>query len=860
MSTKGCGGSGNRCRIQRIRTEVEERIEKFVWGGACSLYERGTTRRKLPDGCPDPFRHREELIAQLVERVTRSRSAPTIGITDEFVLKGLFPFFATYLHELGFDLVVRTGARHETLKRGIEESNVPFCAPLQLYHGIVAELAADRPDYLFLPRLRDLPRVQDEPRAFSCPIAQGSADLLRWDVANGNGTRILDPVVRFGSENLDSRELKETCAEVARALGVRGKRWIRALEAAREAQRDFDARCLELGREALAFCREHEVLPVVVLGRPYTIYNTILNSNVPAILREQGALPVPVDCYPVPDEVPLLEDVYWGQGQRTLRAATHVRRQPGVYSLLCSNYSCGPDSFVSHFYAFGHEGKPFALIETDGHSGDAGTKTRVEAFLYCARQDQQIQRSAGEGPSLSRLERAKRSVEEARRSGETVLVPRLTDGAEVLAACLQGLGLRAECLPVPDRDALREGRRHTSGKECLPMAVTLGSFLQRIQRDPDPQAPFVLLMPNAQGPCRFGLYNLLLKVIVERLGEGDRIKVWTPVEKEYFAEAGEGFEGLAIAGIAAADALLQAKLHVRPVERRPGAADAIYRRRMDELVALIRSESQRTVSASRSAWEASTGRLFGCASLLEQAARDFAGAMDDRPLPTVLLVGEIYVRCDPFSNDRLVERLEERGLRVRMAPAAAWFEYTTDLALVRGEQSVIGPRLAQRILLRTLDRSHRIMAEALGWPPRSELPDVLESASDYLSDELWGEAVLTVGEALHQWREDTIDGALSVGPLECMPNKVAEAQLFHAAEQEGLRTVTLSVNGEPIDEEALDNFAFQVREDFRRRGPRKPVGYRDLRAGRASSDWLREAASRVGTLLSVRRLEGESGP
>jgi predicted CoA-substrate-specific enzyme activase len=860
MSKKGCGGSGNRCRIHRIRTEVEGHEQKFVWGGACSLYERGTTRVKLPDRCPDPFRHREELVAEMVERLGRRRSRPTIGLTDEFVLKSLFPFFATYLHELGFDLLVATGGDQGTLKRGIEESNVPFCAPLQLYHGIVAELAAEQPDYLFLPRMRDLPRVQDEPRAFSCPLAQGSPDLLRWDVPAGRRTKILDPVVAMGSDNLDSGELSETCAELARALGVRGHRWRRALEAARDAQRRFDRQCAEIGEEALAFCREHDVLPVVVLGRPYTIYNTILNSNVPAILREQGALPIPVDCYPVPDDVPLLEDVYWGHGQRSLRAATHVRRQPGIYSLLCSNYSCGPDSFTSHFYAFGHEGKPYALIETDGHSGDAGTKTRVEAFLYCARQDRRAQLDGSEGPSLSRLERAKCSVEQARRNGETVLVPRLSEGAEVLTACLQGLGLRAECLPVPDRDALREGRRHTSGKECLPMAVTVGSFLQRIERDPDPDARFVLLMPNAQGPCRFGLYNLLLKVIVERLGRSDRIGVWTPVEKEYFAEAGDGFEGLALAGIATADALLQAKLHVRPVERRPGAAEAIYRRAMDELVALIRREAQRPVGGSRSAWEASTGRLFGCGPLLEGAAREFARAMNDRPMPTVLLVGEIYVRCDPFSNDRVVERLEERGLRVRIAPPGAWFEYTTDLALTRGEKSGLGPRLAQRVLQRTLARTYRIMAEALGWPRRSELGDVLEAAGDYLSPELWGEAVLTVGEALHQWREDAIDGALSVGPLECMPNKLAEAQLFHAAEREGLRTVTLSVNGEPIDEEALDSFAFQVREDFRRRGPRRPVGYRDLRTRGAGREWLREVAGRAGSLLSVRRLEGESGP
>ena len=54
--------------------------------------------------------------------------------------------------------------------------------------------------------------------------------------------------------------------------------------------------------------------------------------------------------------------------------------------------------------------------------------------------------------------------------------------AEVVAACFRGLGMRAECLPVPDAEALRLGRRHTSGKECLPMCLTLGSLLQRVER------------------------------------------------------------------------------------------------------------------------------------------------------------------------------------------------------------------------------------------------------------------------------------------------------------------------------------------------------------------------------------------
>ncbi len=126
---------------------------------------------------------------------------------------------------------------------------------------------------------------------------------------------------------------------------------------------------------------------MVVLGRAYTIHNKVLNSNVPAILREQGAIAVPVDCYPIAADVPVFHDMYWGYGQRILRAAHQARRTPGHYALFCSNYSCGPDSFTLHFFSYIMEGKPFAIIETDGHSGDAGTKTRIEAFLHCVRED-----------------------------------------------------------------------------------------------------------------------------------------------------------------------------------------------------------------------------------------------------------------------------------------------------------------------------------------------------------------------------------------------------------------------------------------------------------------------------------------
>ena len=62
-----------------------------------------------------------------------------------------------------------------------------------------------------------------------------------------------------------------------------------------------------------------------------------------------------------------------------------------------------------------------------------------------------------------------------------------------------------------------------------------------------------------------------------------------------------------------------------------------------------------------------------------------------------------------------------------------------------------------------------------------------------------------------------MDGVLAVGPLECMPAKLVEAQLVHLERREGLPSLALSLNGDPVDPEILDRFAYEVREAFRRR-------------------------------------------
>jgi predicted CoA-substrate-specific enzyme activase len=816
QSKVGCGEPGNKCRIDRVATVVSEQKGRFTWGGSCSLWDRGTGKKKLPDLAPDPFRERQELVARIAERACVQRGGRKLAITDEFQLKSSFPFFATFLFELGFDLHYEKTAGNKTLKRGIEEANVPWCAPMQLYHGLVSNMAEADAELVFAPMMREMPHVAAEPHAVACPVVQASPDVMRHDLG-GQGHKLFSPVVDLGPEGYASVAFAKSCQRIAAALGVPGAGWWRAFFRAKRVQERFDADCLELGQRALDYCREHGVTPVVVLGRPYTIYNSVLSSNVPPLLREQGAIGIPIDCYEVAKDVPTFDGVYWGHGQRNLRAAHQIRRTPDLYSIWCSNYSCGPDSFNLHFYAYAMAGRPFAVIETDGHAGDAGTKTRIEAFLHCVREDRARARAETTENDLRRVARQQHDLRDIEQRGERLLIPRMGEGAEALAACLRGIGITAETLPMPDREALAIGRRHTSGKECVPMTITLGSLLQRIEREKDSEQRFAFFMPTADGPCRFGVYNILHRVVLERLGLSERVRIWSPADKDYFAGIPAGFAALVMVGFAAHDVLEAALFDARPVESRPGLATEIFERHRRALLAALEAAGRGDVGAPAALFQVASGRLFGCAEILERAAGELASAKLERELPSVLVVGEIYVRCDPFANDFLIEKLERRGIRVRFAPFTEWLEYTDAIHSANGVKSGLSARISSAVQGSIIERSYAIAARIMGWPERCTVRQSLDAAAPYIRQDLSGEAVITLGGPLHEWRAGLIDGVVSVGPLECMPNKIAEAQFFHVAEHDGLASLTIPVNGDPVDPALLDGFAFELHERARRR-------------------------------------------
>jgi predicted nucleotide-binding protein (sugar kinase/HSP70/actin superfamily) len=154
----------------------------------------------------------------------------------------------------------------------------------------------------------------------------------------------------------------------------------KALEYAMERQERFTGELLQKGREILE-AHDPEKPLVIVSGRPYNLHDERLNLRLGQNLAKIGITGLPMDFVDL-SKVDLSDfpNMYWGLGAQILRTAKYVKAHPNMFGLHLTNFSCGADSFLEHFYRTIMEEKPYLILELDEHSAVAGMMTRLEAF------------------------------------------------------------------------------------------------------------------------------------------------------------------------------------------------------------------------------------------------------------------------------------------------------------------------------------------------------------------------------------------------------------------------------------------------------------------------------------------------
>ncbi len=783
-----------KCEIARIRIGSQ----RFFFGGACNKYYSAERRdTSASDIELDYVQWREEKL-RVTSNVVPHTSYPlcsvhkkSVGINRSFLSYSLLPLFSRFFHCCGFSVIYTDDSGYSSASH----LDASFCYPAQRTHANFEALLAQKPDYVFLPQIMQIPVENVPTYSRLCNFVQGEPYYIKTafrEEIEISATIMLSPVLRM---DRSYEQAEETMVDIAVRMGIDTRHAHEAFSRACRRQRRFEGMLRAKGQRFLEFIRSHpDTTGVVLFGRPYNAFTSDMNMAIPRKLVSHAIPVCPCDMLPA-DEYPVHEKMFWAMGQRIMKTARLVARTDNLYGLYISNFSCGPDSFLISFFRDIMDKKPSLTLELDQHTADAGVNTRVEAFLdiihgyrLCGADANYKTMTASSNNAVVEMREnglCVRSIEgqlfPLTHSGVEVVIPPMhMYGAPALAAVLRSMGIQARVLPRIDEQDLRIGRRNTSNKECLPYIVCTGSFVNYLENTRKSDVITLLFMTTGGGPCRLGQYQRGLEQVIRQRNYHD-VAVLTMSDENGYAGMGARTLLRAWQAVVVGDIFHDIRSMLSVCAREPDNAV----KKLDKMWRECELYFEGGLSC----------RLSTLISSIVQRLDIIPLAKDPEDVPVISLVGEIFVRNEPFSRKNIVRYLEQKGFMVKVAPVGEYMcysNYVVNKGL--GERQFTFAQYAKMLLTEQTQlwwerRIKGLFAKSSLYSfEMIDVADTIESVTHLLDKNFRGECILTVGLALREILRESC-GVISIGPFGCMPSRIAEAILNKEMNAEGKKRI-----------------------------------------------------------------------
>jgi predicted CoA-substrate-specific enzyme activase len=813
LSSFECQSCSNRCEIHKVVFEGEEPL---FYGSRCGKWDSQEKKEQRKSSkIPHLFEERSQALLNIYPKDKPDKpNGKTVGIPRVLFFHELYPLWKGFFTELGFQVVLSDPTNRHIIRQGVENIVEEPCLPIKMSHGHMLNLLEKKPDFIFTPVQCTMEKLSDDfKKSWNCPLTQSlpylvlSSTHINEALNNSDGKHpvMLRPVIH---PDRGRKWLKKNLKKTAREAGITSRELIeKAIQTGFEAYDRFNEWQQQRGQEILSQLKPDEKA-IVVVGRAYNTYDEAMTLNIPEKLRDMNVLAIPLDFLPLQsmsgEIIKAHPNMYWKAGQKILGAARIIATDKRLFGLYVTNFNCGPDSYLLKFFSKETEGKPFLTIEIDEHSADAGIITRCEAFIDTIRNA----KTQGTSKYIPHIR-----ISADHTNNRIVYIPYMIDHGYLLAAAMRHGGVNAQPLPKSDQMTLEIGRRYTTGKECYPSIITTGDIVKRTMApdfDPETSAFF---MPAASGPCRFGQYNRLHRLVLDELGLQEVPVLVFDQAGGYHRDMismGRGFRFNAWKGFIILDSIMKMTHERRPYEVNKGEIDALYKESLDRLIQKV---GQPMSVLNRFSKEV-------------RAAYESVKIDTSSPKPRIGIVGEIFVRSNHFANDRLIEKLEALGAQVGIPTVEEWFDYIDHERIRRYKLHIEGgwkdwtkQKLTEIVMETTVEPLRREFDKSIELFTR-ELPmqKIIERGHKYLTPAVEGEAILSMGRAV-EYAEQGFDGIVNIIPFGCMPGTIVSLLLHQFRQDYGLPVLNVVVEGtkDPGESIRFEAFIQQAREHMGKR-------------------------------------------
>lgn len=459
--------------------------------------------------------------------------------------------------------------------------------------------------------------------------------------------------------------------------------------------------------------------------------------------------------------------------------------------------------------------EPFLILQIDEHTADAGLVTRVEAFTDTSKYKGEKKEKTinTEAKNLSELK------------GKKIYIPYMSDSAFILSSVLKAHGFDSEVLKRSPDSVFNLARAEISGDVCLPMITTTEDFLYKLKDfDSEKEAFF---QGKSCGPCRFGNYFMLQKIIADKIREKENEKevdFLTFGDRDAYSGYGKSILIMAWDGIVSHDILEKMVNHTRPYEKNKGESETIFKKYIKEICDNIETEG---FDAQKGALRLLRGKhIHGLEEIMKKAAADFKKIetkKEKRPL--VRVVGEFYVRLHDRANENIVKKIEELGGEASLACATEFFAYSNYINTyqswkrfqeerkIKDLKEFSQRRFQDWLAMRDEHLLFRHVHKYLHGLEEISPEKLVELGSLYVNKLFGGETICSMGSAEDYARRGAA-GIISAGPFNCMPSMIVKSLVPEFKRRHSIPFLCVDYDGfqDNIRDIAIETFMTQVNE------------------------------------------------
>lgn len=662
-----CKGCENHCFVTMYKFAGGRR---FYSGNKCERVFNNKGKDYVKGENIYPYKY-HLLFDRAEEPVESDPKKPVVAIPRVLNMYEDFPFWHTLFTKAGFQVMLSsesTFQRYEGALSSVMSDNI--CFPAKLVHSHVKELderLSQLPDgrqgFIFMPYV--IFEHQDDDRninSYNCPIVSAYSDVIRSAMTLSH--EVVSPVINFR----DAKLLAKQIDGFLKGYGVGRKVRTAAFRAAVAVQNDYVAAVHNKAEELLAASRRDHRLTILLAGRPYHT-DPLIQHKLSEMIAALGVNVISEDIVRGDMQTGTGETFLvrqWAYMNRIIKAGQWCAEQPDdIHFVQMTSFGCGPDSFIQDEVRaiMKNHNKPYTLLKIDDVSNIGSLKLRVRSLIESLR-GETAQTAADEVIDTTETAQEAPRHNEDKKPQRKILAPYFTEYlTPLLSPLCRLIGWDVEVLPRSDAESAEYGLKYANNEVCYPATLIVGDFVKALRSgkyDPDKVA---VVMSQTGGQCRATNYTALIRRALNANGFEKVPLLTLGVSTNADDDQADSlnvpwmkYASTIVTGLLFGDTI--SKMYHGAVSRLRSDAYLVggrYANKAEYLRAKYLSMAAKPILANSAK---------GIMDLIPKAAADFDAITADKDIPAVGIVGEIFLKFNPFAHQFLASRIIEKGCEV----------------------------------------------------------------------------------------------------------------------------------------------------------------------------------------------------